>query len=429
MSFGQGLTTRSSFLYGTLLGLLGGHVILRLLYRLLPRLVPGPGQWRKPEGHGVPRVTPTILAQPLIADSVCDLVGHTPLVRIHSLSEATGCDILAKAEFLNPAGSTKDRVALAMIQEAEKKGKLVPGTASTIFEGTVGSTGISLATLARSRGYGCHIVMPDDQAKEKYELLERLGATVERVRPASIVDSNHFVHVAKRRAEEFDATSLQAYREAGGTDGQCARGYFADQFENLTNHRAHAQTTGPEIWAQTSGRLDAFVAGSGTGGTIGGVGSHLKRRAPNVRVILADPQGSGLYNRVRHGIFYASQEQEGTRKRHQVDTVVEGVGNNRLTRNFSQGEAHIDQAIRVSDAEAVRMARWLSHRDGLFIGSSTAVNCVAALRVARSMGPGHRIVTLMCDSGHRHLTKFWDDAYVEAHGLDSSIPESLSFVA
>lgn len=320
-------------------------------------------------------------------------------------------------------------MALAMIQEGEKNGTLVPGTASTIFEGTVGSTGISLATLARSRGYGCHIVMPDDQAKEKYELLERLGATVEKVRPASIVDSNHFVHVAKRRAKEFDAASRRAYREAGGKDERYARGYFADQFENLTNHHAHARTTAPEIWAQTSGRLDAFVAGSGTGGTIGGVGSYLKSQAPNVRVILADPQGSGLYNRVRHGIFYAPQEQEGTRKRHQVDTVVEGVGNNRMTGNFALGEVHIDQAIRVSDAEAVRMARWLSHKDGIFIGSSSAVNCVAALRVARSLGPGHRIVTLLCDSGHRHLTKFWDDEYLKAHGLDPSIPRNLAFVA
>ncbi|PIA13842.1 OAS-TL 2 protein [Coemansia reversa NRRL 1564] len=352
-----------------------------------------------------------------IADGVAGLIGNTPLMRINSLSEATGCEILGKAEFLNPGGSSKDRVALFLVEQAEAAGQLKPHTGNSIFEGTSGSTGISLAMVARAKGYDCHIVMPNDQAIEKAQLLERYGATVERVPPCSIVDEGHFVNVARRRAAEFGA----------GNDKQ--RGYFVDQFENPRNAEAHFRTTGPEILQQTNGRIDAFVHGSGTGGTIAGVTRYLKKHVSGLRSILADPQGSGLANKINHGVMFATTEREGTRRRQQVDSLVEGVGLNRLTRNFASllrtDGCLLDGAESVSDADAVRMSRWLMAHDGLFIGSSSAINCVAALRMARQLGPGHTIVTVLADSGQRHLTRFWCDSVLATRGLPTVAPASL----
>ncbi|KAI9208631.1 tryptophan synthase beta subunit-like PLP-dependent enzyme, partial [Polychytrium aggregatum] len=354
---------------------------------------------------------------------VAELIGNTPLVRINSLSDATGCEILGKCEFLNPGGSSKDRVALSIIEDAERRNLIRPHSGCTITEGTVGSTGISLATVARAKGYQCHIVMPDDQAQEKYEILERLGARVEKVRPVSIVDQGHFVRVAKTRAESITQEAMRANESGpmGSLDIPTGAGFFCDQFENLANFEAHLRTTGPEIFSQCNGQLDAFVMGAGTGGTIAGVAHYLKPRMPNLQIVLADPWGSGLFNKVKFGIMYAPTEAEGTRRRHQVDTVVEGIGINRLTENFKQllGKAHsseaglrpvehyVDDAVRVTDREAVEMSRYLMREDGLFVGSSSSVNCVAAYRVAKRLGPGHRIVTVLCDSGSRHLTKFW----------------------
>lgn len=344
-----------------------------------------------------------------IVDGIEGTIGNTPLIRIRSLSEATGCTILAKAEFLNGAGgSPKDRVALNMIQVAEEQGLLSPGRGDTIYEGTVGSTGISLAVLARARGYRAHICMPDDMAVEKSDLLHHLGATVERVPVAPITDPAHFVNLARQRAREHTAA-----------DDTPSRGFFADQFESLANYAAHMKTTGPEIYAQTGGgRLDAFVAGAGTGGTIAGVAKHLKeeRGLASLRVVLADPQGSGLYNKVRHGVMYSPTEREGTRRRRQVDTMVEGIGINRITENFESGRALIDDAVRVTDEQACRMARWLVEHDGIFIGSSSAVNCVAAVVTALKMPRGSRVVTILCDSGTRHLSKFWK--HIAAMGLE-----------
>ena len=334
-----------------------------------------------------------------IVEGVEGCIGNTPLVKIRSLSEATGRTILAKAEFLNGAGgSPKDRVALHMIEVAEEQGLLVPGRGDTIYEGTVGSTGISLATLARARGYRAHICMPNDQAVEKSTLLHHLGATVERVTPAPITSPDHFVNLARTRAREHTASAATE-----------SRGFFADQFESHANYQAHVKTTGPEILRQTGGRIDAFVAGAGTGGTISGVAKFLKESAqlPRLRVVLADPQGSGLYNKVRHGVMYASTEREGTRRRQQVDTIVEGIGINRITENFEAGRELIDDAVRVTDDQACRMARWLVEHDGIFVGSSSAVNCVAAVVTALSMPRGSVVVTVLCDSGTRHLSKFW----------------------
>ncbi|KAJ3011957.1 hypothetical protein HKX48_006550 [Thoreauomyces humboldtii] len=344
-----------------------------------------------------------------VRDGVAGLIGNTPLFRINSLSEETGCEILAKAEFLNVGASPKDRVALAMIDEAERKGLIVPHRGDTLFEGTVGSTGISLAVISRARGYLSHIIMPDDQAQEKYALLSKLGATVEKVRPVSIVDPNHYVNLARRRAVDMN-------REAGD-DPSRPRGFFCDQFENLANFDAHFTTTGPEVLRQTGGVLHAVVLGAGTGGTLAGMARYLKPRVPGLLTVLADPTGSGLYHKVKHGVLYSPTEAEGTRRRHQVDSVVEGVGINRLTKNFSTGLDVIDEAVRVTDREAVEMSRWLVRSDGLFVGSSSAVNCVAAVRVARQLGPGHTIVTMICDHGTRHLTKFWSDEYIASQNL------------
>ncbi|PHH67028.1 hypothetical protein CDD81_4423 [Ophiocordyceps australis] len=334
-----------------------------------------------------------------VADGIQGCIGNTPLLRIDSLSAATGRTILAKAEFLNGAGgSPKDRVALAMITEAERAGLLVPHRGDTVYEGTVGSTGISLATLARARGYRAHICMPDDQSVEKSHLLLSLGATVERVPVAPITSPSHFVNLARRRAADHAAAHA---------DGSV--GFFADQFESPANWHAHHDSTGPEIVAQTSAHIDAFVAGAGTGGTISGVARYLKldSKLTHVRVVLADPQGSGLYNRVRHGVMYANTEREGTRRRQQVDSIVEGIGINRLTQNFDAGQDLIDDAVRVSDHQACLMARWLVEHDGIFVGSSSAVNCVAAVATAMTLPPGSRVVTILCDSGTRHLSKFW----------------------
>ncbi len=266
---------------------------------------------------------------------------------------------------------------------------LTPHSGDAVYEGTVGSTGISLATLCRARGYLAHMYdalpvifyqpiccykrewltlggrcMPNDQAIEKSDLLLKLGAVVERVPPAPIVDQMHFVNRARKLAAEHTADPNVR-----------GRGYFADQFENEANWQAHYEGTGPEILRQCGGRLDAFVAGAGTGGTISGVARYLKPKFPDLKVVLADPQGSGLFNRIKFGVMFDPKEKEGTRRRTQVDTIVEGIGMNRVTANFEAGRELIDDAIKVDDSEAIAMARWLVEKDGLFVGSSTAVNC------------------------------------------------------
>jgi cysteine synthase A len=231
--------------------------------------------------------------------------------------------------------------------------------------------------------------MPDDQSQEKYMALERLQARIEKVRPASIIDPRQFVNRAKLLANEDP------------------KGYFSDQFENLANYRAHLKHTGPEIWEQTGGNIDAFVMGAGTGGTLAGITEYIKTKKPDLKVLLVDPTGSGLYYKVKANTFFSPLEKEGSRKRHQVDTIVEGVGINRLTQNFSKALPNVDDAVTVTDREAVLMARFILKKDGLFIGSSTALNLVGSYKLAKKLGPGKTIVTLLCDSGLRHHTKFW----------------------
>jgi cysteine synthase len=322
---------------------------------------------------------------PPAAPSLASTVGNTPLVLLPALSRLTQCSIYAKLELLNPGGSPKDRVALSIINSLSNPSPtsrsnpvLSPG--DTIYEGTVGSTGISLATLSRALSLYCHIIMPSDQSLEKVSLLRKLGATVTRVAPAPIVDQAHFVNTARRLAAEHTIayeTNQPLHLPDGTTTHVTGRGWFANQFETPANYLAHYTTTGPEIWSQTSGRIDAFVAGAGTGGTVSGTGLFLKERNPNVQVVLADPQGSGLYNKVKHGIFWSAYEREGTRRRSQVDTVIEGIGLVRSTRNWEVGSEQgvVDEAVKVSDGQARNMARWLVEQEGWFVGGSSAINC------------------------------------------------------
>ncbi|KAL2818141.1 tryptophan synthase beta subunit-like PLP-dependent enzyme [Aspergillus granulosus] len=362
---------------------------------------------------------------PAIVEGIEGCIGNTPLLRIKSLSDATGCEILGKAEFLNGAGqSSKDRVALSMIEIAEEKGLLTPYSGDTVYEGTSGSTGISLATLARAKGYLAHICMPSDQAIEKSNLLLKLGAIVDRVPPAPIVEKDNFVNRARTLAQAHTLSSPPESSEH--SDAKRGRGYFADQFENEANWRAHFNGTGPEIYAQCNGSLDAFVAGAGTGGTISGVALFLKPKIPNLTVVVADPQGSGLYNRVRYGVMFDPKEKEGTRRRRQVDTIVEGIGINRVTANFEVGRELVDDAVRVTDAQALAMARWLVEKDGIFVGSSSAVNCFAAVKTAMKLGPGHRIVTMLSDSGSRHLSRFWAKAGDVGGAVDTKLEDVLN---
>ncbi|KAJ9153928.1 hypothetical protein P3X46_027315 [Hevea brasiliensis] len=366
-------------------------------------------------------------------NGLIDAVGDTPLIRINSLSEATGCEILGKCEFLNPGGSVKDRVAVKIIEEALESAQLVHG--GVVTEGSAGSTAISLATVAHAYGCRCHVVIPDDVAIEKSQILEALGATVERVRPVSITHKDHYVNVARRRALEANELASKLRKDDqiyGGpaqingyrSDGEmqslvfsryCNGGFFADQFENLSNFRAHYEGTGPEIWEQTCGNLDAFVAAAGTGGTLAGVSRFLQEKNSNIKCFLIDPPGSGLFNKVTRGVMYTKEEAEGKRLKNPFDTITEGIGINRVTQNFIM--AKLDGAFRGTDKEAVEMSRYLLNNDGLFLGSSSAMNCVGAVRVAQSIGPGHTIVTILCDSGMRHLSKFYNADYLSEHGL------------
>ncbi len=342
-------------------------------------------------------------SRPRIHPDLASLVGNTPLLRVASLSEATGCEVLVKCEWLNPGGSVKDRVAAAVLAGGLASGALLPG--GLVTEGTVGSTGVSLAALAPSFGLAAAVWLPDDAAGEKGALLEALAARVTRVRPVPIAHPAHFVHAARAGAVEA--------REAAGFSSAL----FADQFESPTSAAVHAATTGPEIWAGTRGAVDAFVCGAGTGGTLAGVGAFLRARNPSVRLVLADPPGSALGAAVGRGVAHGENDGEGARRTHQVDTVVEGVGLNRLTPAFRAILPALDGVVHVPDAAAVEMSRFVLAHDGLFLGSSSAVNLCGAVAAARALGPGATVVTLACDSGSRHLSKFWSQAYLDGCGL------------
>jgi cysteine synthase A len=316
--------------------------------------------------------------------SLWDAVGNTPLLRIGSVSRLTGCDILGKAEFMNPGGSIKDRAAKGMIQRAEEEGKLAPG--GTIVEGTAGNTGIGLGLLGRERGYRIVVTMPDSQAREKFEYLESMGVEVRKVPTVPFSNPNHFYHRARALSEE--------------------NGWFwANQFENTANGDFHYQTTGPELWEQCEGRLDILVCSVGSGGTVSGVSRYLKEKNPALRVVMVDPPGSGLYCWVREGKMEGSGS-----------SITEGIGIMRLTENFRR--AHVDEALRLSDQDMLEMLYHLAREDALVVGTSAAINVRAAYEVARRhQGQGLRIVTLLCDHGSRYASKVFNPEFLASKAL------------
>jgi cysteine synthase len=325
-------------------------------------------------------------------------VGKTPLIRIRSLSEATGCEILGKAEFLNPGGSVKDRAALGIIEDAEAKGLLAPG--GTVVEGTAGNTGIGLAHVANARGYRTIIVIPDTQSQEKIQYLKAIGAEVRAVPAKPYRDPDNYNHVAKRLAAEIPGA------------------YWANQFDNTANRDQHIKTTGPEIWQETDGRVDGFVSAVGTGGTLAGVSTYLKSRKSSVRTVCADPHGAGIWSWIKRGNldFNAGS------------SITEGIGQNRVTANLA--DAPIDDAYRIGDKPIVEMVYAMIRREGLFLGSSAALNLCGAYRLAKELGPGHVIVTILCDSGSRYLSRLFNPEWLVTKNLvptakDLSFTESL----
>jgi cysteine synthase A len=323
-------------------------------------------------------------------------IGATPLIRIESLSAATGATILGKAELLNPGGSVKDRAALYIVEAAEAAGLLggVSGV-SAIVEGTAGNTGIGLALMARARGYRCHIVIPRTQSAEKLDLLRALGAELHLVDAVPFANPENYYHVAKRLAEEL-------------------RAFWADQFENPANAEAHFWTTGPEILADAEA-LDGFICSAGTGGTLGGISAYLAGAAPRVQSWLIDCEGSSLENYVNHGSLDANG-----------GSVLEGIGIRRITKNF--GRSKLAGAFLGTDREAVEMAHWLLKNDGLFVGGSAALNCVGAVKLARKLGPGATVATILCDGAQRYASRLFNGEWLAEKGLVPGATD-LSFVA
>ncbi len=320
----------------------------------------------------------------MIRSGFSGTVGNTPLIRLATFSEETGCNILAKAEFLNPGGSVKDRAALYIIRAAEESGALRPG--GTVVEGTAGNTGIGLAHICAERGYRCVIVIPDNQSPEKMELLRTLGAEVRLVPPKPYVDPDNYQKIASRTAAAMP------------------NAIWANQFDNVVNRQSHYETTGPELWRETDGRIDAFVCSTGTGGTLAGVARYLKERDPGIRIVLADPQGSALYNWVKTGELKA-----------QGSSITEGIGTTRITANLEG--TPIDDAITVDDPTCVRTVYRLLREEGLFVGGSSGVNVAAALQLARTMGPGRTIVTLLADRGSLYAQRLFNLDWLRDKGL------------
>jgi cysteine synthase A len=318
-----------------------------------------------------------------IRDGLIGTIGHTPLIRLNALSTATGCEILGKAEFLNPGGSVKDRAALALVRDAEKRGVLKPG--GTIVEGTAGNTGIGLALVGNALGYRTVIVMPETQSQEKKDMLRLCGADLRLVPAVPYKNPENYVHVSERLAKELG-------------------GFWANQFDNVANREGHRLTTGPEIWEQTDGRVDAFVSAVGTGGTLAGVGMALKERNPKVKIVLADPMGAALYN------WYAKGEMTA-----EGSSITEGIGQARITKNLEN--APIDDWEQIPDVEALPILFDLVTKEGLLLGGSTAINLAGAVRVARKLGPGHTIVTILCDGGQRYQSKLYNPAFLRERGL------------
>jgi cysteine synthase len=316
-------------------------------------------------------------------NGLLEAIGQTPLIRLRRASEETGCTILGKAEFMNPGGSVKDRAGLYIIKDAEARGVLRPG--GTIVEGTAGNTGIGLTLVGNALGYRCVIVMPETQSKEKIDFLRMIGADLRLVPAKPFRDPGNYVHVSRRLAEEMGAV-------------------WANQFDNLANREGHRLSTGPEIWDQTEGKIDAFTCACGSGGTLAGTALALKERNPAVRIVLADPEGSALYGWVKSNDLTVTGS-----------SITEGIGQGRVPANLDG--APIDDAVRIGDPEALGYIYDLLIHEGLSVGTSSGINVAAAVRVAKAMGPGHTIVTILCDGGARYASKLFNLDFLREKGL------------
>ncbi|HXV26007.1 MAG TPA: cysteine synthase A [Alphaproteobacteria bacterium] len=330
-----------------------------------------------------------------LRDGFVGTIGETPLIRLRRASEATGCEILGKAEFLNPGGSVKDRAALAIVEDAEQSGHLRPG--GVVVEGTAGNTGIGLALVGNARGYRTVIVIPETQSREKKEFLRLIGAEVREVPAVPYKNPDNYVHVSRRLAEEFART------ERNGA-------IWANQFDNVANRDGHYRTTGQEIWRQTDGKVDGFICSVGTGGTLAGVAAALRERNPKVLIGLADPPGAALYS------FYSTGElkAEGT-------SITEGIGQGRVTANLEA--LRIDRPYLIPDEESLPIVFDLLKHEGFCLGASSGVNVAGAIRLARDLGPGHTIVTILCDSGTRYTSRLFNPDFLRSKNLP--IPEWL----
>lgn len=324
-----------------------------------------------------------------IKNGLVDSIGNTPMLRLRRASEETGCEILGKAEFLNPGQSVKDRAALYIIKDAMKRGTLKPG--GVIVEGTAGNTGIGLALVGNAVGFRSVIVIPETQSQEKKDMLRLCGAELIEVPAVPYKDPNNYVKYSGRLAEELAA------KEPNGA-------IWANQFDNVANRQAHIETTGPEIWTQTDGKVDGFICAVGTGGTLAGTGMALKERNKNVQIGIADPMGAALYHYYKHGELKA----EGS-------SITEGIGQGRITANLV--DAPIDQAFQIPDEEALPIVFDLLKEEGLCLGGSSGINVAGAIRLAKEMGPGHTIVTVLCDYGTRYQSKLFNPAFLKEKNL------------
>ena len=324
-----------------------------------------------------------------VRDGFLGSIGKTPLIRLRRASEMTGCEILGKAEFLNPGGSVKDRAALAIVIDAVKQGRPKPG--GTIVEGTAGNTGIGLALVGNALGYKTVIVMPDTQSQEKMDFLRLCGADLRLVKAVPYADPNNYVRYSERLANELAA--------------QLPNGaIWANQFDNVANREGHRATTGPEIFEQTFGKVDAFTCSVGSGGTLGGVSLALKERNPKIKIVLADPEGAALYNYYAHGELKSNGS-----------SITEGIGQGRITKNL-EGVV-VDDQEQIPDSEALPIIFDLVQNEGLVLGGSSGINVAGAIRVAKKMGPGHTIVTVLCDGGSRYQSKLFNPAFLDQKGL------------
>jgi cysteine synthase A len=318
-----------------------------------------------------------------VRDGFLGAIGNTPLIRLRGPSEATGCEVLGKAEFLNPGGSVKDRAALYMVLDAEARGVLRPG--GVIVEGTAGNTGIGLALVGNARGYRTVIVIPNTQSQEKKDMLRLCGAELREVPAVPYRDPGNYVHVSERLAKEIG-------------------GFWANQWDNTANRDGHYRSTGPEIWEQTGGRVDGFTCAIGTGGTLAGVSAFLKQKNENIRTVAADPMGAAMYAWFKRGELKA----EGS-------SVTEGIGLGRVTRNVEG--ARVDDAYQIPDSEALPLIFDLLKNEGLCVGGSSGINVAGAVRLARELGPGHTVVTILADSGTRYQSKLFNRAFLQEKGL------------